>query len=139
MSLPTYCSECDAPEGHCGHTGPRYLDPPEYAPIYNPKGKRVGYNLAGDETAEHERWGNPPIKPATPTPTDQPKPINQILLELEGRAVIDLKLRTALTEAHAENLRALTRLTDKYIAEHKAGGFTNPEGMLWHRLKNLAP
>lgn len=135
MTLPSYCSQCDAPPGHCNHHAARYHDPIVYDTVTDNKGRTIGYKPP--DGPERERFDNPPNLTKPTPPADTPKPLPQIVAELDDWLVIDQRLERTLRAKHADNPRVLTRLADKLITDIRAGNVTNPEGMLTHRLKQL--
>ena len=131
--LQSYCSVCDAPPGACDHNAHRYLDEIVY--------KRVPEGWACPNEAEKHRFWNPPhlhFAESAPKKGIEPKPIQQIIVELEGWMLIEQPLETELRATYQLNPRSVTLIAQHVVDDAEAGRLRNPAGLLVSKLRSLA-
>jgi len=130
------CVICDAPPGQCNHTGHRYYDEPvRLIPKYDKNGKRIGSVVAPEDK---ERW-NAPLHKATPPekPTEQPKPIRQLIVELEAWIDVTHTIEDRIRSAYDHAPLRVTRSVAHVVAGAERKTLTNPAGLLLTRLHEI--
>ena len=117
-------------------TGVRYLEPIVYTRIPG-----AGWRVPEDE---RERWDDSEVVQASyrataPTrgATQEAKPVQQLVVELEAWVDLDQVLERQLRNAYeAEPLR-VTRAVATVIDGARNGRLRNPPGLLWRRLRDI--
>ena len=128
QTLRSYCTVCDAEDCSCG--APRYLDEIVY------KRTEEGWRVEGE--AERHRFYNPPvITHSDPIAGIEPKPVQQLVVELEAWMLIEERLERKLRRCYADNPRAVTLVADHVIEAARAGQARNPAGLLVSKLRKL--
>ena len=126
----SYCVVCDAEPGQCSHSAGRYLEEIVYERV-------PGEGWAVPEH-ERERWENPPKLAAPSRPQEQPKPIQQLVVELEAWIDLGVELERKLREVYEREPLRVTRAANSVIEATQAGRLTSPGGLLMKRLRELA-
>jgi len=128
-TLKSYCVVCDAELGGCEHNAHRYLDEIVY--------KRTDEGWACPNEAEKERFYSPPKLRPPQVAVSEPKPVQQLIVEIEAWIPMDSVLEADLRTAYVVNPRALTLIADRIVADTQAGKLRNPSGLLFTKLKEL--
>jgi hypothetical protein len=89
---------------------------------------------------ERARWDAAPLRAAPPSrPQEQPKPLQQLVVELEAWIDLSSLLERQLRDAYeAEPLR-VTRITANVVQGAESGRLQNPAGLLVTRLREIQP
>lgn len=125
---PSFCVECDAPEGECPHNGARYhLSWFEYQTAPG----------SGKIKPEYEEWfhrNDHGFDSKKPLP--EAKPLAHLLAALEAWVDLTPSLERQLNEAYKLEPLKVTKITEVVV---KAGedGFRSPGGILVNRLKEI--
>lgn len=116
-------------------SGKRYLDPITYKPFHMFTGKRVGWTIP---EPERETWDKPTPKVPPPIkPAEQPKPIQDLITELEAWVDITPPLETQLRNCYHLNPLRTSRAGQAVINGAEARRLTNPAGLLVKRLRDI--
>jgi hypothetical protein len=127
--IASYCVECDAVPGECGHAGGRYLEEIVYE--RHDKMFRV-------PTRERPRWDRPIYGVVKAVGLQrEPKPLQQIIVEIEGWVDLDPKLEATVRACYAVNPAKVTALSDSLINAASSGRLSSPGGYLFKRLSEL--
>ena len=130
--LRSYCSLCDALPGECQHSAHRYLDEIVY--------KRSEEGWACPNEAEKHRFWNPPkleFAERTTKSGIEPKPIQQIVVELESWMLLGESLESELRRAHEQNPRKVTLIAEHVATDASSGRLRNPAGLLVSMLRDM--
>ena len=111
-------------------TGVRYLEPISYERV--PEGWRVPDH-------ERERWDNPPRHQA-PRQQQQPepKPVQQLVVELEARLELGTSLEAELRELYDREPMRVTRAVESVLAGIEARRLHTPGGLLRKLLRDIS-
>lgn len=116
-------------------SGRRYLDPIDYEPVVDEHGARIGWRVPEHE---RDRWDNPPRFKEAARPAEQPRPLSQLVVELEAWVDLDPKLERSVRAAYDRDPLRVTRLVVSVVGKAERREIRNPAGLLWRRLQDIA-
>jgi hypothetical protein len=120
------CLECDASPGECSHGCGRYLDGIVY------ERSEIGWSVSA---AERERWDRPVLGVFRTKPADrQPRPIQELVVDLEGRLDLDSRMESMLRHAYELEPMKVTFVVEKTLD----GQLRSPGGFLFKRLGEIS-
>ncbi len=131
----SFCIICDAAEGQCDHGGRRYLEPIEYEQI------EPGNPFGGLHVPDHERerWDQAPLRIGKPKRVvEEARDVEDLILDLQGVCYIDPPLEQQFRSIHKLQPLRTSHLTTAIVQGASTGKLTNPAGLLWKRLAELA-
>jgi len=123
------------------------LEPITYEPVYDDKGKRVGWKVPKHEQKTWEalreqrenRTGIYATTNPAPRTATAAKPITQLIAELETWLYLDQQLEQQLRNAYNNNPDKTTRLVDHITRGCEQRKLNSPAGALAKRLRTLEP
>ncbi len=125
----SFCVVCDAEPGGCTHQAARYLEDITYQP-----GPSGGWIVPDHEK---ERWHAPSLRPEPRTPADEPRPIGDLLADVDGLVYMDDRLEQRLRDLHQLEPLKVTRLVAALLDGVARGSLVNPGGFLTQRAQEL--
>jgi len=127
----SYCVQCDSEVDPCPDhpKSPRYLDDIVYEKV--PTG---GWKVP---EAERERWENPVKAAKAVLSQPQPKPIQRLVVELEGWIFMSDKLEAQLRSAYEINPQRVSRLAERTIDGARRQSLSNPGGFLAKNVNDM--
>lgn len=131
----TLCIHCDAPPGQCAHAAGRYYNNPIRMQPITKNGKHVGYVV---DERDRARWEAPTVRATPPVkPSEQPRPIQHLIADLEAWIDLRPKLERRIREAHARSPLRLTRAVTAVVDGAEHNRLSNPTGVLISRLREI--
>jgi hypothetical protein len=110
-------------------TDVRYLEEITYERV--PGGWRV-------PELERDRWDNPPRHAPPRAPGQQPRPVQQLVVELEAWLDVDDRIEKQLRAVYELEPLRVTRAAAAVCAGAESGRLTSPAGLLVNRLREIA-
>jgi hypothetical protein len=131
VTPPNHCATCDAIPGECEHPSARYL--PEI--VYGRAESGFGWRVPDHE---RERWEHPPKAVRAEAPTEEPKPLQRLVVELEAWLDLDPFLERELRRVYEGEPLRVTRAAEQIVRDVQAGRLRSPGGLLRKRLREIA-
>lgn len=130
------CAICDAEPGRCSHAAARYYDQPVRLEAVVQNGKRIGFNVHPEDRA---RWDGPILRAAPPAqrPSEVPKPLAQITVELEAWLELSGQLEHQLATVYDLDPLRVTRAAASVVQAAEAKRIVNPAGVLVAKLREI--
>lgn len=130
VAPPSFCIECDAAEGKCGHGGARYHE------------SWFEYQTApgsGKIRPEFEEWFHGNDHPQGDRPAPKPRSLAALSAEIDSWVDFTPRIGAQFREAYEREPLKLSRVAASVIEGAQNGTLKNPTSYLMHRLKEFRP
>jgi len=135
LHIPSYCLECDAPEGGCEHTGRRYLGHVVYQLLEGDSPATFVWRASLADAARMEAGSG--VANVRPEAGDTPVPHGDLLSELERRTYCDDRVMSLLADAYDADALRTSRAVAGAIEAFDLGKLRSLGGIVVKRLREI--